>query len=70
MELHGDGYRYGAVSDRHLPFVFETVAERIMHKRESCQNSSEGASEDMVVVPDDLARALTANPVFRHKVAT
>ena len=70
MELHGDGYRYGTESERHLPFVFEKVVQIVTNRRESRQESAQGASEHLLVVSDDLARALTANPIFRHKVAT
>ena len=33
MELHGDGYRYGTETDRHLPFVFEKVVEILTNRR-------------------------------------
>ena len=70
MELHGDGYRYGTESDRHLPLVFEKVVEIITNRRACRQESTQGASEHVIVVADDLAQALTANAIFRHKVAT
>ena len=70
MELYRDGYRYGTESDRHLPFVFEEAVEIVTNGRECRQESAEGASKHLLVVSDDLANALTANPIFRHKVAT
>ena len=70
MELHSDGYRYGTESDRHLPFVFEKAVEILTNRRECRQESAEGASKHLLVVSDDLAEALTASPIFRHKIAT
>ena len=66
MESHGDGYRYGTESDRHLPLVFEKVVEIITNRRECRQESTQGAPEHMVGVPDDLVRALTANPCLLY----
>ena len=70
MELYRDGYRYGTESDRHLPFVSAKAVEIVANSRECPQESAEGASKHLLVVADDLAEALAANPIFRHKVAT
>ena len=69
MELHGDGYRYGTNVNREMPYVFETRVGDVARRREAPQAQSQGASEHLLVVSDDLAQALMANPVFKHKVA-
>ena len=33
MEMHGDGYRYGIQSDRHLPYVFDKLLESLKQSR-------------------------------------
>ena len=68
--MHGDGYRYGMRSGRNLPFVFERLIEYLRQARISRQQASQGASEHFIGVPDDLEKALLANPVFKDKVAT
>ena len=68
MELHGDGHRYGTSSDRELPYVFELLVAAVARRREAREAAPGGAAEHALVVPVDLARALIANPVFRHKV--
>ena len=70
MEMHGDGCRYGFQSDRNLPYVFERLIECLTQGRLARQQASRGASEHLIGVPDDLAKALMANPVFRDKIAT
>ena len=70
IEMHGDGYRYGMRSGRNLPFVFERLIEYLRQARISRQQASQGASEHFIGVPDDLEKALLANPVFKDKVAT
>ena len=70
MELHADGYRYGIESNWHLPYVFEKVVDILTRRRVARREQPEGAPEHSLVVPEDLARALSANPVFRNKVAT
>ena len=70
MEMHGDGCRYGFQSDRNLPYVFERLIECLTQGRLARQQASRGASEHLIGVPDDLAKALMANPVFRGKIAT
>ena len=68
MELHGDGHRYGTNSDRELPCVFELLVAAVARKREAREAAPGGAAEHSLFLPDDLARALIANPVFRNKV--
>ena len=68
VELHGDGYRFGASLDRELPYVFGLVADAVASKRAAREALPGGAPEHTLVVPDDLADALVANAVFRHKV--
>ena len=70
MEMHGDGYRYGIQSDRHLPYVFDKLLESLKQSRLARQQAPRGASEHLICVPDDLERALANNPVFRDKIAT
>ena len=70
IELHSDGYRYGVQSERHLPYVFDKVVDLLIAKRSARGATSLGATEHLIVVPDDLTRALMTNPVFTHKVAT
>ena len=68
MELHGDGYRYGTNRERELPYVFDLVMNTITRRREAREAAPGGAAEHSLVVPNDLAQALIANPVFRHKL--
>ena len=68
VELHGDGYRFGASLDRELPYVFGLVADAVASRRAAREALPGGAPEHTLVVPDDLADALVANAVFRHKV--
>ena len=70
MEMHGDGCRYGIKSDHHLPSVFDKLLESLTQSRLARQQALRGASEHMIGVPDDLERALVANPAFRDKIAT
>ena len=70
MEMHGDGYRYGIQSDRHLPYVFDKLLESLTQSRLAWQQARRGASEQLIRVPDDLERALVDNPIFRDKMAT
>ena len=69
LEMHGDAYRYGAQSERQLPYVFEQIIGILRQRRVARQAASPGASEHSVVVSDDLTNALVANTVFRHKIA-
>ena len=48
IEMHGDGYRYGMLSGRNLPFVFERLIEYLRQARISRQQISEGASEHFI----------------------
>ena len=43
MELHSGGYRYGAQSDQHLPYVFETVVDLLATKRLARRVPPQGA---------------------------
>ena len=70
LEVHGDGFRYGAQSERHLPCAFEQVIGILRQRRVALQEAEPGASEHSLVVSDDLVKALVANTVFRHKIAT
>ena len=70
IEMHGDGYRYGMRGDRDLPFVFDRLIKCLRQRRIARQQASQGASEHLIGVPDDLGKALLANPVFRDKIAT
>ena len=70
MEMHGDGYLYGTQSDRHLPYVFEKVIDTLTQGRIARQEASRGVAEHLIGVPDYLAKALIANPVFRHNTST
>ena len=68
--MHGDGCRYGIKSDKHLPYVFDKLLESLTQSRLAHQRAPRGAPEHLIGVPDDLSRALEANPVFRDKIAT
>ena len=70
IELHSDGHRYGAHSDRDLPYVFEKVVNILTTRRLARRETSQGAPEHLIEESGDLARALMTNPVFRHKIAT
>ena len=70
LELYGDGHRYGDQSERRLPYVFEQIIGMLRQRREARQEASPGATEHLLVVPKDLANAVVANTVFRHKIAT
>jgi len=70
MEMHSDGYRYGIQSDRKLPYVFDRLIDCLTQGRIARQQASQGASDHLIGVPDDLEKALLANPVFRDKIAT
>ena len=67
MELHSEGYRYGVESEHMLPYVFEQVFDLLMTSR--LARPAPASLEEMICVPDDLARARMENPVFRHKIA-
>ena len=54
IEMHGDGYRYGMRSGRNLPFVFDRLIECVRQARIARQQVSQGASEHLIGVPDDL----------------
>ena len=69
MELYGEGFRYGSASDRELPYRFDLVVAAITQRRAAWQAAPGGAAEHSLIIPADLAQALVANPVFRHKVA-
>ena len=56
MEMHGDGYRYGSQSDRHLPYVFDRLLDCLTQERIARQQVSRGASENLIGVPGDLER--------------
>ena len=70
IELHGDGYRYGMERDRSLPVVFDRLIECLRLKRMARVQASQGASEHLICVPDDLVAAFLTNPVFKDKIAT
>jgi hypothetical protein len=71
MEIHGDGYRCGTQGDPSLPYVFEKLIDCLTQGRLARQEeASRSVSEHLTGVADDLTRALIANPVFRHTVAT
>ena len=50
--------------------MFEKVVDLLTESRTSRQNGTQCAPEHLLVVPDDLARTLIANPVLEHKIAT
>lgn len=52
-----------------LPYGFDLVIAALMERREALAATPGGAPEHALVVPTDLAEALKANAVFRHKVA-
>ena len=58
IELHGDGYRYGMGSDRSLPVVFNRLIECLKLKSMARAQASQGASEHLVCVPDDLKNGM------------
>lgn len=69
LEMHGEGYRYGAQNEQQLPYVFERVMGILRQRRVARQEASPGVAEHPLVVSDDLTNALVGNTVFRHKIA-
>ena len=70
MELHGAGYRHGMGHDQELSFRCDLTMAAVIERREARQAAPGSAPEHSLSVPTDLAQALMANPVFKHKVAT
>ena len=68
LELHSASYRFGTNSDLDLPYVFRRVANAVASRRVALEAAPGGAPDHALVVSADLAQALLANPVFRHKV--
>ena len=69
IELHADGYRYGIESNKHLPYVFEKMVDILTRRRVAWREQREGVAKHALAVPEDLARALSANPVSRNNIA-
>ena len=57
-------------SDRSLPVVFDRLIERLKQRRTARVQVSQGASERVICVPDDLKTAFLTNPIFKDKIAT
>ena len=68
--MHGDSYRYSMGRDRSLPVVFDRFIECLRLKRMARVQASQGASEHLICVSDDLVTVFLANPVFEGEVAT
>ena len=68
--MHGDGYRYGMKRDRSLAIVFDRFIECLRLKRMARVQASQGASEHLICVSDDLVTVFLANPVFEGEIAT
>ena len=68
-ELHGDGRRYGAQSERQLPHVFDRLLGCLTQGRTTRQLASRGSPEHLISVPEDLEKAPLANPIFRGEIA-
>ena len=58
------------VGSRLPPPISDKVVDLLIAKRSARGATSLGATEHLIVVADDLTRALMTNPVFTHKVAT
>ena len=66
MELQQAGYTYGRLDETELPYRLSQVVDILALTR---AERAASATEHCLGASDDLARALTANPVFRCEIA-